>query len=52
MGGLLVEVICGVNQEDEVVLTKQEGVEGTFQEGRESTSKGPVASVSMVSIKD
>lgn len=26
MGGLFVEMVCGVNQENKVVLTKQEGV--------------------------
>lgn len=35
MAVLLVEMILGVNQEDEVVLTKQKGVELTFQEERE-----------------
>lgn len=51
MGGLFVEMVCGVNQENKVVLTKQEGVQRTFQE-RESISKVPVASVSMLGMKD
>lgn len=34
MEDLLVEMILGVNQEDVVVLTEQNGVEITFQEKR------------------
>ena len=51
MEGLFVGMVCGVNQENKVVLTKQEGVQRTFQE-RESISKVPVASVSMLGMKD
>lgn len=51
MGGLLVEMVCGANQENKVVLTKQEGVPRTFQE-RESISKVAGASVSMLGMKD
>ena len=43
------EMVCGANQENKVVLTKQEGVPRTFQE-RESIVSG--ASVSMLGTKD
>lgn len=45
------EMICGANQENKVVLTKQEGVPRTFQE-RERISQVAGASVSMLGMKD
>lgn len=45
------EMVCGVNQENKIVFTKQEGVQRTFQE-RQSISKVPAASVSMLGMKD
>lgn len=45
------EMVCGANQENKVVLTKQEGVPRTFQE-RESISQVSGASVSMLGTKD